>query len=42
MTTPWKYLNSGLHAGRLWAMRLFYDETMEFLSEAYYAGDQER
>ena len=42
VTTPWKFLNSGLHVGRLWAMRLFYAETMEFASLAYYASDQER
>ncbi|CAK9088511.1 unnamed protein product [Durusdinium trenchii] len=24
--TPWKYLNAGLHAGRLWAMRRIFEE----------------
>lgn len=26
--TPYRYLNSGLHIGRLWAMRQFFDEHM--------------
>eukprot|EP00435_Cladocopium_sp_Y103_P018081 s1300_g4.t1 len=27
--TPYRYLNSGLHIGRLWAMRQFFDEHMD-------------